>query len=459
MEFYELTLICKNLIAYLNGKRIFANGHALKMSDKTELNFRTSLALKINQYFFFGWLIVFVAMVGIFTSGPGQSHTFSVFIGPIAAELGISQTVIATAYGVASLVAAFCLPPMGRFIDRIGARRMLTIVAAFFGAACVSFCFVGGTFWLALGFAVLRFLGQGSLMLVCSYMVSQWFSKRRGFALGIMALGFGISMAIHPALSKWLIDLVGWREAWVWLGMLSWALLLPPVIVFVVSKPEDVGLSPDGVQQISKNKTYDSPITVSEKFDFTLQEALLTPTFYLISVGLFTLSMLVTTLHFFQVSLFADQGLDADIATTCFAVSAVTMVVMMPVVGRMLDQIRTERMFAGGLLMLAFTLIASATISNIWSALIYALLFGATNALTMNYFAYLWPRYFGRTYLGGIQGFGQTIGVVGASLGPIPLGFAKDKFGAFDTMLVALAILPIICAATMILFLRQPKRR
>ena len=429
------------------------------MDKIVELNFRTSLALKINQNFFFGWLIVFVAMLGIFVSGPGQSHTFSVFIGPITAELGLSPTVIATAYGVASLAAAFCLPLMGRLIDRIGARWMLTIVTVFFGAACVSFCFVGGTFWLALGFAVLRFLGQGSLMLGCSYMVSQWFSKRRGFALGIMALGFGISMAIHPALSKWLIDLVGWREAWIWLGILSWVLLLPPVMLFVVSKPEDVGLNPDGVQEICKNETGRSATADSAKFDFTLQESLLTPTFYLVAVGLFTLSMLVTMLHFFQVSIFADQGLDADVATICFAVSALTMVVMMPIVGRMLDQFRTERMFAGGLMMLAFTLIVSATISDIWSALFYALLFGVTNALTMNYFAYLWPRYFGRTYLGSIQGLGQTIGAIGASLGPLPLGFAKDKFGTFDTMLVALAIMPLICAAMAILFLRQPKRR
>ena len=172
----------------------------------SEIPFRASLVRRVGQRMFYGWVIVWVAMLGIFASGPAQSHTFSVFIGPIAAELGLSQTAMASAYGLATLVAAFCLPLMGRFLDRAGARRMLAVVALVFGTSCAAFGLVGGMIWLALGFAALRFLGQGSLMLGCSNMVSQWFSQRRGFALGVMALGFAISMAVHPMVAKWLID-------------------------------------------------------------------------------------------------------------------------------------------------------------------------------------------------------------------------------------------------------------
>ena len=49
-------------------------------------------------------------------------------------------------------------------------------------------------------------------------MVSQWFDRRRGFAMGLMVLGFPISMAVHPPLCQWLIDLVGWRQTRIWLG-------------------------------------------------------------------------------------------------------------------------------------------------------------------------------------------------------------------------------------------------
>jgi len=405
---------------------------------------------------FYGWVIVWVAMLGIFASGPAQSHTFSVFIGPIAAELGLSQTAMASAYGLATLVAAFCLPLMGRFLDRVGARRMLAVVALVFGAGCAAFGFAGGMIWLALGFAALRFLGQGSLMLGSSNMVSQWFSQRRGFALGLMALGFAISMAVHPMVAKWLIDLVGWREAWIWLGISTWVLLLPPVLLFVVSKPEDVGLRPDGVSTPADIGKPQGATEEGDENDFTLSEALRTPTFYIVAAGLFTLSMLVTTLHFFQVSIFSDQGLDTEVATVAFAVSAVTMIAMMPTLGRMLDRFPTERMFAGGLLVLATTLVIAAQVSGITSAVLYALAFGVANAVSMTYYTFMWPRYFGRTHLGSIQGTGQMIGVVGASLGPLPLGFAKDYFGNYDAMLVGLAVIPLIGAIVAALFLRQP---
>ena len=166
--------------------------------------------------------------------------------------------------------------------------------------------------------------------------------------------------------------------------------------------------------------------------------------------------MLVTTLHFFQVSIFSDQGLDTEVATVAFAVSAVTMIAMMPTLGRMLDRFPTERMFAGGLLALATTLVIAAQGSGIASAVLYALAFGMANAVSMTYYTFMWPRYFGRSYLGSIQGTGQMIGVVGASVGPLPLGFAKDYLGNYDAMLLGLAVIPLTWAVVAALFLRQP---
>ena len=104
---------------------------------------RAGLAAWIGQRFFFGWVILAVAALGIFVSGPGQSHTIGVFFGPIAQELDLtaglagqlmlwlglggaadlSRTVLSFAYGAATLVAAFLLPQMGRLVDRHGPRR------------------------------------------------------------------------------------------------------------------------------------------------------------------------------------------------------------------------------------------------------------------------------------------------------------------------------------------------
>ena len=415
-----------------------------------------SLVERLGRRFFYGWVIVGVGMLGIFASGPAQSHTFSVFIGPIALDIGLTQTEMASAYGLATLMAALCLPAMGWFLDRAGAKRMLAVVALLFGSACAAFGLVGGLFWLAIGFAALRFLGQGSLMMGSSNMVSQWFNRKRGTALGLMTLGFGISMAVHPELSQWLIEWVGWREAWFWIGATTWILVLPPIVILAISKPEDVGLHPDGVNRSSTDE--DGAESVGPQMDFTLSEALRAPAFYIVAASLFTLSMLVTSLHFYQVSIFADQGLGPNIATKCFAVSSVTMIVMMPVVGRMLDQAPTERMVAAGLIVLTASLLLASVISGLWTAVLFAVVFGLSNAVSMNYVSFMWPRYFGRTHLGRIQGVGQTITVIGASLGPLPLAISKDYFGSYDPMLVGVGAMPLFFAVIAFLFLRDPVR-
>jgi MFS family permease len=418
-------------------------------------DFRSSLVKRISKKFFYGWVMLGIGALGMFASGPGQSHTFSVFVGPIGKELGLSGTTIASAYGFATLIAAFCLPLMGRMVDRHGARNMMTIISILLGCACFAFGAATGIIWLAIGFASLRFMAQGSLMMGCVTVVSQWFVKKRGFAMSLMGLGFALSMAVHPPLAQWLIDMVGWRQSWVILGLISWLLLIIPILFLVVNKPEDVDLLPDG--KTSKAQKNDENMNSSNLITgFTIKEALQTPAFYIISAGMGILSMLVTSLHFFQVSIFSNQGLDAHVASMAFPISAMTMVFCMPIIGKMLDRFSTHWIFSGGLLIMASSLISITFVHDLPTALIYAICFGINNAITMTFFSYMYANYFGRKHVGSVQGTGQMIGVIGASLGPLPLGYALDTFGSFQPMLLGLAGLPI-AMAVIVLFLRAPK--
>ena len=122
---------------------------------------RNNIVSKVNGKFFYGWVILAAAGTGIFASGPGQSHTFSVFIGPISRDLGVGATAISSAYGLATLIAALGLPFVGRLVDRYGARKVMLAVVVFLGLGCIAFGFAPGIIWLALGFGALRFFGQG----------------------------------------------------------------------------------------------------------------------------------------------------------------------------------------------------------------------------------------------------------------------------------------------------------
>lgn len=411
---------------------------------------RKTIATSVNQRFFYGWTMAGVAGIGVFASGPGQSHTFSVFLKEISRDLDISSTSIATAYGLATLVAALLLPRMGRLVDRYGPRRTLTVIVLFLGGACLLFGAAANILWLAVAFAMLRFFGQGSLVLGCANLMAHWFNRRRGFAVSLMSLGFGVSMAVHPTLSQFLIESVGWREAWFWLGISTWVLMLPPVLLLLIDRPEAIGAIQDGMP--GDNAPSDE---VRQITGLTRDEALREPSFYILAAGCFTISMLVTTLHFHQVSILASQGVTSAIATNAFAVSAVAMVLTMPLVGFMFDCYPTRYVFATGLMVTAGCLTGVTEVSSTATAMFYAVLFGLNNAFGMTIFGYIWPRYFGRRHIGNIQGTGQLIGVVGASLGPLPVGMAFDLVGNAGLTLQLLAILPVFCAI-LALFLKTP---
>jgi MFS family permease len=319
------------------------------------------------------------------------------------------------------------------------------------GFACIAFGFAPGIVWLAFGFGALRFLAQGSLTLNCTNILSHWFSRKRGFAMGLMLIGFGASMAIHPPASQWLIDQVGWRQAWIWLGISTWVLMLPLIVFLLHNAPEPLGLAPDG--GAAEVGTGDgAQDRHSAAFGLSLAEALRTSTFYIVATGLFTMSMLITSLHFFQVSIFEHQGLSRTVAAWMFPLSALVAVLAQPYVGRCLDRFPTPRIFAIALTTLCAALVTVTFVQDLPTALLYGVVFGASNAFGITLFGYIWPRYFGRLHLGSIQGTGQMIAVVGASIGPIPLGIAFDLFNDYGTMLLGLAVLPVV-AGILTLFL------
>ncbi|MEM9139595.1 MAG: MFS transporter [Pseudomonadota bacterium] len=408
---------------------------------------RMAVAGGLQGRVFYGWVMVAVAAMGMFASGPGQSHTFSVFNQLIAQDLGISLTEVSGAYGIGTVGAAFLLPLMGAQVDRLGPRLSLILIVGGLGAACLLFGAVANMLWLVVGFAALRFLGQGSMMLGSANLVAQWFTTKRGFAMSLIMLGFGASIAIHPKLGQYLIDAYGWRTAWVILGVMTWAMMLPLLLLIVFDRPKMLGLHPDGLPPVEQVDTPD--VTGPD-----LSGAIRHSSFYILCAAFFAVSALQTALHYHQVNVMVAQGLDLGMATNGFIVTSVAMFCMMPLVGRACDRFRTRYVFAAAMVVQAAALVAITYVTSATTMVVYAIIFGLNNALTMTLYGYGWPRYFGRRHLGKIQGTGQMVAVIGASVGPIPIAWAYDTTGDATSMIWWLALYPAVVAVICIVALK-----
>jgi MFS family permease len=443
-----------------NGKPFLEILGTDRRRDKTSqlvlaMQITNAISVRINNRFFYGWVMLGVAAVGMFATGPGQSYTFSVFIIPLSEDLGISHTSVSSAYAIATLAAAFGLPYVGHLVDRFGVRLMMICITFLFGLSAMGFGAVTNLLLLAVGFGVLRFLGQGSLMLSCTNLVAQWFSRKRGLAMSLMGFGFSLSIATYPPLAQWLTDQFGWRQAWFWQGVFTWVLVIPLAVVLIKNKPEDIGLLPDGASKDApspgKKAEAAAELTASASLGFTLREALRTPAFWLIACALGVLFMLITGMFFHQISIFESYGLSPQTAANIFPLTAVSMIISMPILGHLLDRFSTRLVFVAGLVCMTCASITLAFVQGIISAVLYSVIFGIANAAILTNSNYIWPSYFGRKHLGSIQGGAHTIRVLGTSLGALPLGIAYDVFGGYKGALLLLSGLPLICIILVLL--------
>ena len=123
---------------------------------------------------FLGPQVAVLATITAAMSGPGQTIGVSVFVDPIIDALELTRSEVSMAYLVGTLAGASALVLVGRWIDRVGARRAMTWIGLAFGAALLFMSGVQGLVTLVLGFTLIRWLGQGSLLLVSTLAITPW---------------------------------------------------------------------------------------------------------------------------------------------------------------------------------------------------------------------------------------------------------------------------------------------
>ena len=137
--------------------------------------------------------------------------------------------------------------------------------------------------------------------------------------MAIMGLGFAASLALLPPLSRALIDGIGWREAYVVLGVMVWLLVIPAVWWLARDTPEQMGLHPDGADHPPLHEI----VTVSED-GVDDRRVLTSMTFWLLALPLTTSPFVVTALIFHQTGIFEERGLSATVAAGVFVPFATT---------------------------------------------------------------------------------------------------------------------------------------
>lgn len=394
----------------------------------------------IHTPFYYGWVIVVLAGLSHFFSGPGQTYSNAIFIDYYIEEFGWSRSTVSGIYSSATLLAGFLLFIIGRMIDKVGARKMAVTVSLILAAASIYNSFVVNWVMLFIGFFAIRLFGQGSMTLVPNALVPQWFIQKRGRALGLAALGGMIGSAAFPLINVWLIEAYGWRATWQILGASIVLIFTPLAFFFIRNRPEDIGLRPDN----GPSEGEDPQKPLSSDISWTVKEAKKTRTFWLLLFCVVVPALVNTGMTFHLVSIFSIQSLAPETAATVLSLMAIIGFPVTFLAGYLLDKIRVQWMlafvFAGEIA--SIFLLKEADIFS--GAILFAVVWGFMLGIERVTLSVIWPNYFGRQYLGSITGISMAFMVVGSALGPLPFGLFYDFFGGYKEVLWAIMIFPLL---------------
>ncbi len=399
--------------------------------------------------FFYGWAILSAAGASMFVRNALGSLTLAVFVYPISQELGWSRTLIGGAAGLGGLLSIIGAPPVGWAVDRIGARQVLTIAVLLLGLSTISLAWATTPLAFYLAYGLGRVLFTGPIPIGASVVVSRWFVRMRGRAIGVLSLGHAGGMILFPAVASLVIQLRGWQEAWFVMGILVLVIALAPVALIIIQRPEDVGLAPDG-GQLAPLAANDSTRSGGKEPMWSLRQAMRTPALWILALATGSVYFIQSGTNLHQGAYFVDQGLSKATADIAIILSAVGAAFGTLAWGWMSEKMAVRYIFAAVALLMAISIALFVAVDTAAEAYAYAFLFGAAVGGIIVVPPIAYADYFGRQSLGAIRGVTEPFVALGQAIGSVLSGAVFDITGTYQSAFLAYAALG---AAVMLLLL------
>jgi MFS family permease len=359
-------------------------------------------------------------------------------------DLRVERVAFAEINLVATLVGSlFCLG-IGRLVDRLGSRLVLTVLALALGAVVLAMASVTAMAPLLILITLTRGLGQSALSVVSLTMVGKWFSRRLSTAMGVYAVVMSIGFMIAFPLVGAVVLSRGWRAAWSGIGIALVFGLAPLAWVFVRRTPEACGLELDGGPDSSHASTAASATAdaaaAPDALGASLGEALRSPAFWVFALCSSVYGLVASGIALFNESILAERGFDPSTYHRTLVITALTALVGNFGGGLLAERWSMRRVLVIAMALLGASLAALPQLSTQAHIVAYAVVMGLAGGFVMVVFFAFWGRAYGRAHLGRIQGAAQILTVLASAVGPLLLATCVARTGSYASVFYVLAI-------------------
>jgi MFS family permease len=380
---------------------------------------------------YYGWYIAVTLAVTETISWGILYYAFSVFLAPMEAELGWTRAELTGGFSLMWLMSGLLAYPVGAWIDKHGARGLMSIGAIAASILVIAWSQVNSlpafyAIWAGLGMCAAAVLYEPAFAVIAA-----WFQRRRGAALAIVTFAAGFASTIFLPLTDALLRAFGWRTAVLILGIFLACITVPLHALMLRRRPADLSLRPDGapVEPSAPHPSAAAPEGVS------FRDALRGRVFWWVTAGFALASLSAAGIRVHFIPFLISEGVDSSIAAT-----ATGLIGAMQVAGRIafapLDRRFSSRTIVVGVFALQTAALGLLLIGRAPALLlIFIVIFGAAQgAFTLTRPAILAELY-GSAHYGRISSILALCLTLTSTAAPLGASLVYDQAGTYQPVL------------------------
>ncbi|MDA1098550.1 MAG: MCT family MFS transporter [Proteobacteria bacterium] len=399
----------------------------------------------MGQKIYFGWFVVAAAFLVLLLCF-GIAYSFASFFDGLEMDFQASRGDVSLVFSIAGFLYFSLGALSGPLSDRLGSRPVVAFGMLLVAGGLLASSFAQSLWQVYLGYGVAVGVGIGFAYVPSVGVLQRWFVRRRGLATGLAVAGIGVGTLVAPPISRFLVDILGWRGAFqvlagvtIIIGLAAAWMLYP--------NPGARGLYPDGDG---------TPVGEGASMSgLPLGAALASRPFWLLftASSIVSLGLFVPFVHLAKFSV--DHGQDESWSILLISLIGIGSMSGRLTLGGVADRFGRHRavvaMFLGMALMQSWWYLST----SFWALAVYAVLFGLFYGGYVALAPALVADYFGARNVGGILGVLYSGTALGNLFGPVAAGVAFDLTGAYELPIAASASTAFLAVAV-ILMLRSP---
>ena len=295
------------------------------------------------------WVVLGISFTTV-AAAFGCRAAFALFFVAVIEEFQWSRGLAAGALTLGSVAWTVSAPVWGQMLDRLGPRFVFPAGAGLMAAGFIVSAMTQAVWHYYLGMGLLVGFGFAALPMTSqATVISNWFVRKRGMAMGLAASGIGAGIFLVVPAAEWLIGAFGWRNAYLMLAGLMVAAVVPLNVLFQRRRPQDMGLLPDfGVTTAAASG---GPRRAREG-GVTLAAALRNYRFWALAGGFVLGAIPVHMVLVHQVAAMVDAGLSREFGAWVLGLTGLFTTFTMIGMGTLSDRIGSERAYTIGSLAL-----------------------------------------------------------------------------------------------------------